>query len=438
VRGGYAEGRAWLAEVLALPGAAAPTPARARALAFAGQFASLQGKLAEAASLLDEGLATARQAGDLLTQALCCQFLGHVARRGGALTAAEAHYQRALGLARRAGNLGSAAWDGFLVALARYELGDHEGVRRALGAAVELGAADADPRARAGVLALEGWLAALAGDHRSAHAFEERSLALARAIGDQQSLAFVVLRAAWNALGRDDRLAAAEHLATALTIARETGDQFVLAKGLEGVADLVATPEPRRAARLLGAAATLRRSLGLALTPLERARLERRLTRVHRQAGEDAFGAARRTGHRAAPEGAIAAALALAEAAVAGRVDPAVAGEHQPAPPGSALTRREREVVELIAAGARSDREIAAALAIAAGTAGVHVERILAKLGLHSRHQVADWLAAHARPGATDDEPPRAASPGYPSPPPPVPVRTPSGVGGSPTRCARP
>jgi non-specific serine/threonine protein kinase len=405
VHGGYAEGRAWLAEVLALPGAVAPTPARARALAFAGQFASLQGSEAEAETLLDEGLAAARRAGDLMAQALCHQFLGHVARRRGALAEAEALYRRALELARQTGNLGSAAWDGFLIALTRFEIGDPDGVRRALGEIEELGAADADPRVRAGVLALEAWLAALAGNQRLALACEDQSLDLARSIGDQQSLAFVVVRAVWNALGRDDRPAAARHLATALSIARETGDQFVLVKGLEGVAELVATADPRPAARLMGAAATLRRSAGLAPTPLECSRLERWRAGVTRRLGEEGFVAAWHDGEQDSSKVALTTAFALAEVVERGlsrKGEIASAGERPLEPPGLALTRREREVAELIAAGNHSDREIAAKLTISPTTAGLHVQRLLAKLGLHSRWEVAAWVNGSATPGSSE------------------------------------
>lgn len=54
------------------------------------------------------------------------------------------------------------------------------------------------------------------------------------------------------------------------------------------------------------------------------------------------------------------------------------------------LTRRERDVVALLARGL-SSRQIAAELVISAATVRVHVEHILDKLGLHSRAQVAAW-----------------------------------------------
>ena len=56
------------------------------------------------------------------------------------------------------------------------------------------------------------------------------------------------------------------------------------------------------------------------------------------------------------------------------------------------LTRREVEVAECLARGL-SNREIAGALCISERTAERHVENILAKLDLHSRTQVAVWMA---------------------------------------------
>jgi DNA-binding NarL/FixJ family response regulator len=58
------------------------------------------------------------------------------------------------------------------------------------------------------------------------------------------------------------------------------------------------------------------------------------------------------------------------------------------------LTPREREVAVLLARGL-TNRQIAQALVIAEGTAGVHLDHILNKLGFRSRAQVAAWAAEH-------------------------------------------
>jgi DNA-binding CsgD family transcriptional regulator len=61
-----------------------------------------------------------------------------------------------------------------------------------------------------------------------------------------------------------------------------------------------------------------------------------------------------------------------------------------PAHAAYALTRREREIADLLAAQL-SNREMADRLGIGEGTARIHVGRVLSKLGLRSRWQVAAW-----------------------------------------------
>jgi DNA-binding NarL/FixJ family response regulator len=66
------------------------------------------------------------------------------------------------------------------------------------------------------------------------------------------------------------------------------------------------------------------------------------------------------------------------------------------------LTRREHEVAHLLRRGL-TNRQIASELVIAEGTVGIHVDHILAKLGFHSRAQVAAWVAQE---GLTPDDQP--------------------------------
>jgi DNA-binding NarL/FixJ family response regulator len=55
----------------------------------------------------------------------------------------------------------------------------------------------------------------------------------------------------------------------------------------------------------------------------------------------------------------------------------------------ASLTRREREVLDLVATGA-TNRQIGTALYISTKTASVHVSRILTKLGVVSRGEAAE------------------------------------------------
>ena len=72
----------------------------------------------------------------------------------------------------------------------------------------------------------------------------------------------------------------------------------------------------------------------------------------------------------------------------AGAGDPAAAAAAAAAAEAG-LTAREREVLELVAGGL-TNRQIADALFISVNTAGIHVSRILGKLGASTRTEAAD------------------------------------------------
>ncbi len=61
------------------------------------------------------------------------------------------------------------------------------------------------------------------------------------------------------------------------------------------------------------------------------------------------------------------------------------------------LTRREEEVAALVARGL-TNRQAALELSISEHTAATHIRRILKKLGLHSRSQLATWITERGLP----------------------------------------
>jgi non-specific serine/threonine protein kinase len=66
------------------------------------------------------------------------------------------------------------------------------------------------------------------------------------------------------------------------------------------------------------------------------------------------------------------------------------------------LTRRETAVIALIGQG-YTNRQIADTLVITEGTAANHVVHILAKLGYHSRSQLAVWAAENGLLASSKD-----------------------------------
>jgi non-specific serine/threonine protein kinase len=194
----------------------------------------------------------------------------------------------------------------------------------------------------------------------------------------------------WVATEQGDLVAAHAALLAALRMARDVlGAQARLVTPLEGLAHVAAAAgQPVHALRLAGAAARLRREHATPPTPTELRQLQRWLTyaraRLSRRDAEAAWSA----GEQLSSSEAVAEALALKVS----RTPPHEVPDQ--------LTRREREVAMLVASGVGT-RDIADQLVISPNTVRLHVERILSKLGLHSRAQLTAWALQqrnHAAP----------------------------------------
>lgn len=273
MRGHLSEGRARLAELLALPGAAAPGAARADALNTAGALARYQGDFAAAAPLIVEGLAIRRALGNLHGTADSLANLGYVALYQGDDAQARALYEEGLAIYRMAGNA--------------------QGM--------------ADTLSHLGVLAL------YRDDRIAARALHEESLALWRQSEDGLGIAWAVSQLGKVALHETDNAAAADLFRASLLQHRDLGDQWGMAEALEGLACVAAAMgRTISALHLAGAAAMLRTRLGTALPLAGQADLERRLAPVHQALGS-AAATAWAEGQRLTVEQALAEALAVAD-----------------------------------------------------------------------------------------------------------------------------
>jgi DNA-binding CsgD family transcriptional regulator len=182
---------------------------------------------------------------------------------------------------------------------------------------------------------------------------------------------------------------AARHYRASLRTLIDATDVVWLSKPLVGLAAVsAANGDAESAARLLGAVDQILLGTGGRLFPFDRPAYEQAEAAARAALGEERFVALHDTGRRltladlaegrsltmdaAAPEGRT---FAQPAHGVTEVMDPAVA---------AGLTRREREVLRLLADG-RPDREIAAALSISPKTVGLHVSHLMAKLGVTSR-----------------------------------------------------
>ena len=235
-----------------------------------------------------------------------------------------------------------------------------------------------------------GNIAQLQGDCAAAEALYTQGLAVVRGVGWPTSIAQAIGLESLEgnmleglgsvALLRGD-LGRAEDCArkAALLGAQLASPDHLAIDALQLAAVALGRGDGMRAARLLGAAEGLWGAVASDILPVYRRIYDHQCTDLSRRLGDRAFASARAQGRRMSLPETAAFALAAAD-------DPASAD------PLAALTQREREVAHLAARGL-TNREIAAALGLAEGTARVHVEHILGKLGLHSRAQLAAWAA---------------------------------------------
>ncbi|MDQ2651771.1 MAG: LuxR C-terminal-related transcriptional regulator, partial [Chloroflexota bacterium] len=139
------------------------------------------------------------------------------------------------------------------------------------------------------------------------------------------------------------------------------------------------------AARLFGAAATLREAIATPYVPSERVWMDPILADLHAALGAERFAAAWAQGAALSREDAVAAALAIR--AETGGMPPSAA---QRATDADGLTAREVEILRLIAAG-RVNREVADELFISPATVARHIANIYRKLDIDSRAKLAAY-----------------------------------------------
>jgi non-specific serine/threonine protein kinase len=161
--------------------------------------------------------------------------------------------------------------------------------------------------------------------------------------------------------------------------------------GLAVVAERSGATE--QAIRLFAAAETLDETIGASFGPRRtlpaRPVLERSLAAARSRLGETGFAAVWEAGRGLSIEAAISEALAVDF----GQPSPTPSDPQATADPFS-LTRREREVLALVAAG-KTDPEIASLLSVGRRTVETHVSAILAKLGVETRAAAAALAVRH-------------------------------------------
>jgi tetratricopeptide (TPR) repeat protein len=340
MRGGHAEGRQRLTQLLQGAGASVRTAAGARVLEGAGRLAHDQDDHAAARKLWEEGLAIARELGDReriaealaylggwgeleeslaihrergdkyrMTMAL--EKLGNLCEEKGDLKSARAYYEECLAIARECGSPQRIGWSLWQMGnLSRVE-GQLQAARSFYAEGLGVFRENRDRFGSGTMLQEMGWVALKQGDWEAARSFFKEAVPLFREMGNKRVLPNLLAGLAKAAQGQGDVERAMEHNQEALVVARET-----LAQGADNRRFIIyllaevarldgAQGQPRRAVRLLGAVGAIRQAIDRRVTPAERQVEERVLSEARDALGEETFAAAWAAGRAMSLEEAI-------------------------------------------------------------------------------------------------------------------------------------
>jgi DNA-binding CsgD family transcriptional regulator/tetratricopeptide (TPR) repeat protein len=387
LRGYMSEGRSWLERALA--GFSEKNAVRARALNVAAILASLQDDNKTARVLVEESLALSRELGERKQAGYALYILGRLARIEGDYVGAVTFLEASLALFRELRQNDDIALVLSDFGLTVLYLGEAEQAtalcEQSLAIARELG----DPRG------IASWLANLAivtlarGDDQRAKELCDESLAIRRALGYKGGCAHTLAILGRIALTQGLYERATVCYQESLTLSQETGGQEGVATALEGLAAVTGMQgQPVRAARLYGAASSLRTLLGAPLTPIDRPAYQQTVAAIRAQLDEPTFLNAWTAGQALTLEEAIAEAVQVkAREHISPTLAPAPVETPSTSPARGnpfGLTDREIEVLRLVTQGLTTT-QIAKQLTISPRTADAHLRSIYRKLEVTSR-----------------------------------------------------
>lgn len=392
MRGYFREGRELLSTMLSKIKISGTAP-HAKALSVAGNLAFEQSEFLAARSLLEQSVSVYRELGAVhkggLAEAL--RLLGYNATSMGEYEAASALLTENLSIMRELKNpsgieraLRQMGWH-------KFRTGNLDQAAKVFEEALALARQLGNKYEMSIVLSGLADVMFHQGDSERAATLEGESLRIAREIGYTWRVPASLGSLARIAIRQGDSKKAAMLLGESLTLRREIGEQGGTAWCLEKFAEVASiqarheSPSRRvedlqRAARLYGAAAALRASIGSTVDLIDKAEYERHLAFIREQLGESTFKTIWTEGQ-----------TMILEQAVEYALEPAIPHEQLTKQAFGGLTEREREVAVLIAQG-KSNREIAEAMMVEVKTVETYVTRILNKLGFDSRVQVATWM----------------------------------------------
>jgi DNA-binding CsgD family transcriptional regulator len=258
-------------------------------------------------------------------------------------------------------------------------------------------------RTLAWMLVLEGMIAGIQGDLELSIALHEQSLEFFRELRDAGATVNTLGQLGGILVMGGDYERAVPVLQETLRLGSESDYALIIQFSFYFLACAAASQEqPVRAARLWGATEGMEEAYGVHISPLVLSftDYEGRLAASRSQLDEEAWSTAWAQGEGMSLGRAIE--YAVSED-VEEREPAALVSVPEQPPPAEELTERltprEQEVAILVARGL-TNRQIAQELSVSRSTVNNHVARILRKLGLRSRAQIAAWMTERHSPSS--------------------------------------
>jgi predicted ATPase len=278
-----AEGRDMLGKLLKLPGAAAQTKVRARALFAAGVLAVVQGDYASADALIRESRDVARELGDKQGVAVCLNALAVDARDQGDIAGSLSLFEESLALWRELGDEKVVARSLSNFANVVKLQGNYARAHALYSECLSIFRGLGDRVGVAWSMNYQGDVARAQGDSVAARTLYEQSLAIFRELDDRWGVAGTLADLGNLEREQGSYSTARDQYGESIKIFQELGHKRGVARLLECFAcSAAAQLEAERSLRLAGAAAALRQNIGAPLTPVEQAKLEDALESARR------------------------------------------------------------------------------------------------------------------------------------------------------------
>ncbi|EFH82142.1 transcriptional regulator, LuxR family [Ktedonobacter racemifer DSM 44963] len=346
-----------------------------------------QGNLQLAITLLNESLASMRRLENHAMTAASLNMLGHVEAHRGNYDAARTYMEESLAISRAINDREVISPRLIQLGLVVLNEGQNTQARQLFTEGLNIAREVSDRRQIADALGVMALLYMIEGDYETAQRLLEESYSE----NDIQTNYYRLADLGMLALLRGDMAKARTLIVKSLEISIQIRNRWFIASCLERLGEIcVAQGQPEQAARLWGAAATLRSAMSAPIPHIELAYYQLALAQAQTQLGETRFQAAWLEGQHMTPE-----------QVFTQEKQPAVDTPVSQAQPTTStlthlddLTEREVEVLRSLATGL-TNAQIAEQLVISPRTVQAHLSSIYNKIGVSSRSAATRYALEH-------------------------------------------